>query len=103
MHRAHELLEAHKGSAKKALFAACESGDSDVAVCLVKEFGVDIETSEFMNDGETPLYSAASYGHHEVIRALAKECGAKVDSKSIFGNTPLHIAAQNGHLWRFVF
>ena len=42
MRRARDLLETCEGSANKALFAACESGDSAVAVCLVREFGADV-------------------------------------------------------------
>ena len=43
MRRARDLLEKHEGSANKALFAACENGDSDVVVCLVRELGADVE------------------------------------------------------------
>ena len=58
MRRARDLLEAHEGSANKALFATCVGGDSDVAVCLVRELGADANTQGLM--GRTPLQIAAS-------------------------------------------
>ena len=94
MRRARDLLEEHEGSANDALFAACESGDSDVAVCLVSELGADVDAKD---NGEcAPLHIAAHNGHHEVVRVLVKEFGADVGAKDAEGRTPLHSSAFEG-------
>ena len=96
MRRARNLLEKHEGSANKALFAACESGDSDVVVCLVREFGADVCARDERRC--TPLHCAASTGDHEVVRLLVKDLGADVKTKDSELRTPLHFAACRGRL-----
>ena len=101
MRRARDLLEEHEGSANDALFAACESGESDVVVCLVKELGARVQAQD--TDERTPLDVATQKGHLEVMRALVKELGANVGVRRLvecpfYLLTPLHIAAGNGEL-----
>ena len=47
-----------------------------------------------INNGRTPLHSAAYFGVTAVI-ALLLEAGAKVDARDSWGKTPLHEAANN--------
>ena len=42
------------------------------------------------------LHNAARYGEYETMVQLL-DAGTSVNSKDIKGNTPLHIAAENGH------
>ena len=70
MRRARNLLEKHEGSANKALFAACETGDSDVVVCLVRELGADVCARDERRC--TPLHYAASRGDLEMVRFLGQ-------------------------------
>jgi ankyrin repeat protein len=51
------------------------------------------------DDGETPLFLAASAGHTQTVRALVLECGDKSSSSTASNNgtTPLYVAASNGH------
>ena len=95
MRRARDLLEACDGSADKALFVACVSGYSDVAVCLVRELGADVEAKD-NGDGWTPLHIAAQNGHHRVVRLLVKELGADVKAEDRRGQNAIHRAALNG-------
>ena len=47
------------------------------------------------NDGATPLFVAAQYGHIEVLRFLVD---AKADLNTAdYGNTPLAVAVHMGH------
>ena len=48
-------------------------------------------------DVEASLYDASSHGQVDVVRRLL-EGGANVDAKEEDGSTPLHIAAEMGHL-----
>jgi alpha-tubulin suppressor-like RCC1 family protein len=48
------------------------------------------------NDGKTPLWMAARYGHEAVVGQLL-EAGAAVDQADNDGTTPLYIAARHGH------
>ena len=91
--RARELIKLCGGTAW-ALSAACECGDSDAAVCLVKDFGVDVNVRD--SGGGTAVHTAASHGRHEVIRVLVDELGAVVDTKDIHEWTALHSAAYQG-------
>ena len=96
MRRARDLLEANEGSVDKALLAVCKNGDSDVAVCLVRELGADVN-ARYGVDEHTPLHIAATGGHLEVMRVLVKELSADVNAKASEGGAPLHMAAFGGH------
>ena len=78
-----------------ALFAACESGDSDVAVCLVQELGADICARDERRC--TPLHYAASRGDLEVVRFLGQWRGDKSSLGNRNGPNILRLAATNGH------
>ena len=64
----------------------------DVARCLGKELGADVDKAN--NNGTTPLYVAAQNSHLDVLRCLDKELGADVDKARNDGATPLMAAAQ---------
>ena len=94
MRRARDLLEKHEGSANKALFAACESGDSDVAVCLVGELGAHVVAKD--SNKRIPLHIAALNGHAEVVRVLVKDLGTDVRFTD-YDRCALCMAAEKGH------
>jgi ankyrin repeat protein len=48
------------------------------------------------SDGRTPLFWAACHAHEAVVKLLL-ETRADVDSKELYGRTPLSVAAANGH------
>lgn len=49
-----------------------------------------------LNDGATPVYLAAEFGHEPVARALAA-LGANLATPTILGQAPVYVAASNGH------
>ena len=94
MRRARDLLEEHEGSANDALFAACESGDSDVVVCLVRELGAHVVARD--SNKRIPLHIAALNGHAEVVRVLVKDLGTDVRFTD-YDRSALDMAAEKGH------
>ena len=48
------------------------------------------------NDGETPIFVAASNGHTEIVKFLVGY-GANRNAPKYNGFTPMHMAAWNGH------
>jgi ankyrin repeat protein len=79
-----------------ALYAAATFGNLDVAICLVKELGADV--NQAADDGATPLFIAAQNGHIDLVLCLVKELGADVNQGRKDGFTPLLFAAQEGIL-----
>ncbi len=56
-------------------------------VKYLKSVGADIHAKS--NNGNTPLHSAACYGHLEVVKYL-KSVGADIHAKNNIGWTPLY-------------
>jgi ankyrin repeat protein len=78
-----------------AFYIAAQKGHLDVALCLVKEPGADVNQLA-ANDGSTPLYVASQNGHTAVCLCLVKEFGANVNRPMHDGATPLYNAANHG-------
>ena len=74
---------------------ACQEGSIDIIQYLIKECAVDISTTD--KEENTPLIKAAMNGCLKVIEFLIKQ-GCDPKQRNTYGNTPLHIAASNGHL-----
>merc|ERR1712034_189121 len=49
-----------------------------------------------VDDGTTPLYKVAQYGHTEIVKILAEK-KADVNNPTNSGETPLQIAEEKGH------
>jgi ankyrin repeat protein len=73
-----------------------ETGDIDIARCLVNELGADVNKAD--EQGSTPLYIALQLGNLEMMRCLVKELGADARRVRKAGNSLLNVAAQKGHL-----
>ena len=56
---------------------------------MLIEAGADVNKA--MNDGATPLFMAAQWGHEAVVRALI-EASADVNKATDDGKTPLSVA-----------
>ena len=56
----------------------------------------DININEKDEDGMTPLYYAAFFGHKEMVEVLIDN-RADVNMANAYSETPLHLAAENGH------
>ncbi|KAH7114778.1 ankyrin repeat-containing domain protein [Dactylonectria estremocensis] len=70
-----------------------------VVVQLLLEKVVEIE-AEDIEHGRTPLSWAAGNGHEATVKLLLKK-GADVESKDEVGWTPLLLAAENGHRYKY--
>ncbi|KAL7267603.1 tyrosine/serine/threonine protein phosphatase, partial [Rhizina undulata] len=67
---------------------------SVVRLLIAKE-GIDINSKG--NDGQTPLWAAASGGHESVVRLLIAKEGIDINSKDNKRTTPLWAASRFGH------
>ena len=76
------------------IWAAVREGDMD-AVTRHLDNGADLNEQDPAS-GQTPLSTAAAYGHTEVVDLLLRK-GAGVDSHTQDGSTALHSAAAFGH------
>ena len=77
------------------LIAASHRGHTE-AVRLLLALGADT-TKKTKSEKRTALASAAAEDHTEII-ALLLSAGADIECKDNFSETPLSIAAENGHL-----
>jgi ankyrin repeat protein len=77
---------------------AAENGTTDEILRLWRENGATLDVEHRDGFGSTPLHCAAYYGHGEACRALISTCRARIDSRDLFGNTPLILAAANNKL-----
>jgi ankyrin repeat protein len=62
---------------------------------FIEEKGADVKVVD--KDGDTPLHSAASSGHWDVVKYLVEK-GADVKAANKDGDIPLHLAVRYGHL-----
>ena len=77
------------------LCAASERGDVEAVRWLLQRPCIDIEGS----DGEyedLPLTLAAFWGHSNIVKILIS-CKADIEGTNIQGDTPLMLAARQGH------
>ncbi|XP_055308918.1 serine/threonine-protein phosphatase 6 regulatory ankyrin repeat subunit A-like, partial [Sitodiplosis mosellana] len=75
------------------IFLTYSTRDVKEAQKLIAD-GAILDSQNYRNS--TPLHSAASEGHKDVVKLLIGK-GANLDSRNNFGSTPLHLAAFNGH------
>ena len=78
-----------------ALLAAARRGHTEICRLLV-EFGSDVNQQHSVTK-DSALSYAASGGHHRTLLALL-DLGARTNSSTWTGITPLSAACQNGHL-----
>ncbi|GMF19216.1 unnamed protein product [Phytophthora lilii] len=115
-------LDAKDEDERTSLHWACATGRLDVAEFLLEHAHAAVNVQD--DAGWTPLMSAASAGHgdivglllskgadanlpnengqiplhyHRVIIALLLDHGAKVNTRDVGGNTPLHLAISEGY------
>mmetsp|Transcript_19113 Transcript_19113/g.30907 ORF Transcript_19113/g.30907 Transcript_19113/m.30907 type:complete len:257 (-) Transcript_19113:445-1215(-) len=77
------------------LHHAAEEGD-DLAITALISMGADVNEAD--SEGQTPLMTAASWGHAASCRLLAKVSGTDIDRKDDGGDTALHEAARADEL-----
>ncbi len=116
----HLVLKDHYGKDKheslshsESFAKACQDGDLDIVRAMVERTQVDLEARD--ENGWTPLHKAAFSGHLPVVQYLCEQ-GADKEARMLtmheddeddwadeysendYGWTPLHQAAENGHL-----
>ncbi|MDR3285152.1 MAG: ankyrin repeat domain-containing protein [Holosporales bacterium] len=78
------------------LFDAVAGGNGQEVEKLISDY-MNAFVNVRKSNGITPLYTAASLGHTEAVRALLA-AGANREIKGTDGSTPLFIAAWNGKI-----
>ena len=87
---------------KHAIEMALKSGDFPSAMSLIMDIKNETPTLQF-SDRRTPLHYACQHGRVDMIEELIAKCNLSVETKDNSGCTPLHTAAQYGHLKVFKF
>jgi ankyrin repeat protein len=77
---------------------AAWKGNTDEILRLWRENGATLDVEHKDGHELTPLHWAAFNPHGEACRALVSTCGAKIDSRTSSGWTPLIVAANNNRL-----
>ena len=80
-------------SEEQKLVRACRNGDLNTVKKMVQSGNLDLHECKDKEHNDTPLHWASYYGHKEIVAYLI-ENGCIVNCKNIFGNTPLHRAAE---------
>ena len=88
-------IDAGRDGSYTPLQAAADEGHLAVAQLLVDQ-GANIE-ADISDDPRTPLFFAASAGHHQIVDLLLR-VHADHEVRDDDGVTPLHAAASMGHL-----
>ena len=88
------VFKKYRRELSEKLLAFAEAGYADNAMALL-EAGADVNYRSPL--GATPLASAASNGHTEVVRVLLKARAEVNKAGNTDGETPLHLAADRGH------
>ena len=86
--------DAEPRNASQKLIHTCRKGDLNCVRSLVESESIDVKNYEDEEHNDTPLHWASYYGHLNVVKYLVEECECDVKMKNIFGNTPLHRAAE---------
>lgn len=85
-------LDIIDGLGQSALIIAIKRGELEIAKSLISA-GIDINNLDFAKSG--PVNYAVIMGDVNLLELLIKK-GAKLDSKSLYGNTLLHDVVQSG-------
>lgn len=81
-------------SDEQNLVHACRNGDIEKVKSLVESGNVNLQICKDRQHNDTPLHWASYYGHLRVVKYLVEKGNCDVTSTNIFGNTPLHRAAE---------
>lgn len=94
-------VDAMDNSGRSALHVASERGNREIVECLI-DYGADPDGPVIpagMVRVRTPLMSAATRGHVEVVKILVgKGCASLHAQDEAKGSTALHLACAGGHL-----
>ena len=92
----YEQLEDSK-TLNRAFQFACLSGNNQKSVKIVTLMAPLMENPNAPNgDGNTPIHTAAEYGHTEIVEILAPLTD-NPNAPDHYGTTPIILAAENGN------
>ena len=79
------------------LHFAAQNGEYTVLQSIIDNHLIDInlQTSKYEHNYNTPLHLAARSGHTECVRLLLSQPEIKCSIQNQSGNTPLHLALEN--------
>jgi hypothetical protein len=80
----------------KPLCDAVQHGNYEIAQCLVRELGADVNQAN--TEDYSPLCIASQLSNLRMVQFLATELGADVNQTDAGGLTPAFVAAQKGHM-----
>ena len=84
----------HLHGGLSSLFLAARVGDKQVFARLLQR----CKTQKTDKDGQVALHHAAEVGSLDVITLLSRTNWFDPDARNNMGKTPVHLAAQNGHV-----
>ncbi|PUU79999.1 hypothetical protein B9Z19DRAFT_1124325 [Tuber borchii] len=88
-------IHAKAGISEYVRSLALELNESVARLLLARD---DIDPEKPDNHGQTPLWSACSFGHEGIVRQLLARDDVKPDQPSNDGETPLWIACDKGYV-----
>ena len=79
-----------------ALRMASDYGYTEIVRLLIENGDLDVNATDYDDDGRTALHLASIKGHTEIVKMLLEK-GADVNAKDTLDRTALQYASQNGH------
>jgi ankyrin repeat protein len=77
-----------------ALHLAAQNGQTELVRMLVKKANLNAETT----DGATSFHLATNFGHTDSVKVMLQSKRVNLEQRTHKKSTPLHLAAQNGHV-----
>jgi serine/threonine-protein phosphatase 6 regulatory ankyrin repeat subunit B len=82
---------------RSPLYAACENGQTEMAIWLIQRFEIDVNLQCDIAH-KTALYIAAEKGHTDIVEELIKRPDVDVNKFTAGKKTALYVAIEKGNI-----